>query len=102
MKHFLLSISCLFFVHSHIFAQDTFSIVCADSTTREVGSAGASCLDLIAFGIQDASFLGQLFPDTGAVNTQAMYNPQNQQRVAARMKTSDTPESSTGFQYNVY
>ncbi len=99
MKQFLLSISCLFFVHAHIFAQDTFSIVCADSTTREVGSAGASCLDLIAFGIQDASFLGQLFPDTGAVNTQAMYNPQNQQRVAARMKTSDTPEQIATWVY---
>jgi uncharacterized Ntn-hydrolase superfamily protein len=99
MKQFLLSISCLFFVHAHTFAQDTFSIVCADSTTREVGSAGASCLDLIAFGIQDASFLGQLFPDTGAVNTQAMYNPQNQQRVAARMRTSDSPEQIATWVY---
>jgi uncharacterized Ntn-hydrolase superfamily protein len=99
MKQFILSISCLFFVHTHIFAQDTFSIVCADSATREVGSAGASCLDLIAFGIQDASFLGQLFPDTGAVNTQAMYNAQNQQRVAERMKTSDSPEQIATWVY---
>jgi uncharacterized Ntn-hydrolase superfamily protein len=85
--------------HVHTYSQDTFSIVCADSATREVGSAGASCLDLIAFGIQDASFLGQLFPDTGAVNTQAMYNAQNQQRVAQRMKTADSPAQIANWVY---
>jgi uncharacterized Ntn-hydrolase superfamily protein len=99
MKQYLFLISCLFFLQSHVYAQDTFSIVCADSTTREVGSAGASCVDLIAFGIQDAGFLGQLFPDIGAVNTQAMYNPQNQQRVAERMKTGDSPEQLATWVY---
>ncbi|MFM6955404.1 MAG: DUF1028 domain-containing protein [Ignavibacteria bacterium] len=99
MRHFLFLISYFVLAFTQIFAQDTFSIVCADSATREVGSAGASCLDLIAFGIQDASFLGQLFPDTGAVNTQAMYNPQNQQRVAERMKTNDTPEQIATWVY---
>ena len=99
MKQLIFYVSCIFLFHPYTFAQDTFSIVCADSATREVGSAGASCLDLIAFGIQDASFLGQLFPDTGAVNTQAMYNPQNQQRVAERMKTSDSPEQIATWVY---
>jgi uncharacterized Ntn-hydrolase superfamily protein len=99
MNKVILSICLFYATTTQLFSQDTFSIVCADSTTREVGSAGASCLDLIAFGIQDASFLGQLFPDTGAVNTQAMYNPQNQQRVAARMKTSDTPEQIATWVY---
>lgn len=82
-----------------LFSQDTFSIVCADSTTREVGSAGASCVDLIAFGIQDASFLGQIFPDTGAINTQAAYLQANQQRVAQRMKTGDSPEQIATWVY---
>jgi len=77
---------------ANLHSQDTFSIVCADSTTREVGSAGASCVDLIAFGISDASFLGQIFPDTGAINTQAAYLATNQQRAAQRMRTSDSPE----------
>lgn len=77
---------------TELHSQDTFSIVCADSTTREVGSAGASCVDLIAFGISDASFLGQIFPDTGAINSQAAYLATNQQRAAQRMRTSDSPE----------
>lgn len=85
---FLMMLSSSVNLHS----QDTFSIVCADSSTREVGTAGASCVDLIAFGINDASFLGQIFPDTGAINTQAAYLPTNQQQAALRMRTSDSPE----------
>jgi len=73
-------------------AQDTFSIVAADSVTREVGSAGASCVDLIAFGIADASFLGDLLPDTGAINTQASYLAGNQANARKRMRAGDTPE----------
>ena len=91
MRQIIFSIACVFYFQIHIIAQDTFSIVCADSTTREVGSAGASCVDLIAFGITDASFLGQLFPDKGAINTQAAYIPGNQQNAAGRMNTSDSP-----------
>lgn len=72
-------------------AQDTFSIVAADSTTREVGSAGASCLDLFLTGFIDDSFLGDLLPDTGAINTQAFYLPANQNNARARMRAGDTP-----------
>jgi uncharacterized Ntn-hydrolase superfamily protein len=74
-----------------LFAQDTFSIVAADSTTREVGSAGASCVDLFAAGFADPSFLGQLLPDTGAINTQADYTPANQNNARIRMRAGDTP-----------
>ncbi|MEY3313443.1 MAG: hypothetical protein RLZZ578_963 [Bacteroidota bacterium] len=91
MNHAILSL-ILLLCSLQLHAQDTFSIVCADSSTREVGSAGASCVDLIAFGINDASFLGQIFPDTGAINTQAAYLPTNQQKVAQRMRTNDSPE----------
>lgn len=98
MKPWILFASFLILT-SELQSQDTFSIVAADSITREVGSAGASCLDLIAFGFPDASFLGQLFPDTGAVNTQAMYNPQNQQRIAQRMKTGDSPDQIATWIY---
>lgn len=81
----------LFTFSIHSFAQDTFSIVAADSSTREVGSAGASCVDLIAYGIADPSFLGDLLPDTGAINTQASYLASNQRNARTRMRAGDDP-----------
>ena len=72
-------------------AQDTFSIVGVDTITGEVGSAGASCVDLIAFGITDPSFLGDLIPGKGAINTQASYLAANQNNARARMNLGDTP-----------
>jgi uncharacterized Ntn-hydrolase superfamily protein len=72
-------------------AQDTFSIVALDSTTRQVGSAGASCVDLFQFGIGDYGFLGDLLPDTGAINTQAAYLAQNQMNATGRMRLGETP-----------
>jgi len=80
-----------FVIYTNIQAQDTFSIVAADSTSREVGSAGASCVDLFAAGFADPSFLGQLLPDTGAINTQADYTPANQNNARMRMRAGDTP-----------
>ena len=75
----------------HLNAQDTFSIVAADSSTREVVSAGASCVDLFSAGIPDASFLGDLLPDTGAINTQAYYLVANQNNARARMREGLSP-----------
>jgi len=80
-----------FVIFTNLCAQDTFSIVAADSTTREVGSAGASCVDLFSAGFADPSFLGQLLPDTGAINTQADYTPANQNNARTRMRAGDTP-----------
>ncbi len=74
------------------YTQDTFSIVAADSTTREVGSAGASCVDLFQAGFLDATFLGDLLPDTGAINTQASYLASNQNNARIRMRAGDTPD----------
>ena len=76
---------------SFAIAQDTFSIVAADSTTREVGSAGASCLDLFAAGFSDATFIGDLLPDTGAINTQALYLTANQNNARTRMRLGESP-----------
>ena len=85
-------LALLFFLCiSIVSAQDTFSIVAADSTSREVGSAGASCVDLFSAGISDASFLGDLLPDTGAINTQAFYLAANQNNARTRMRAGDTP-----------
>jgi uncharacterized Ntn-hydrolase superfamily protein len=73
------------------FGQDTFSIVAVDPLTGEVGSAGASCVDLTDFpGLSD-SFLGELFPGVGAINTQAYYNQTNQSNARNRMNLGDTP-----------
>lgn len=71
-------------------SQDTFSIVAMDPITGEVGSAGASCVDLNGFGLSD-HFLGELFPGLGAINTQAYYIPTNQANARNRMELGDTP-----------
>jgi len=71
--------------------QDTFSIVAMDPVTNEVGSAGASCVDLDAFGIPTDDFLGELFPGVGAINTQAWYLVANQENARDRMNLGDTP-----------
>ena len=72
-------------------SQDTFSIVAVDPETGEVGSAGASCVDLTLFpGLQD-HFLGELFPGLGAINTQAWYNQTNQINARNRMNAGDSP-----------
>lgn len=84
-------ISLLFFDKRSGMAQDTFSIVGVDTITGEVGSAGASCVDLIAFGILDPSFLGDLIPGKGAINTQAAYLAANQTNARNRMNLGDTP-----------
>ena len=72
-------------------SQDTFSIVAIDSITGEVGSAGASCVDLSQAGLPTDDFLGQLIPNVGAINTQAYYIPANQANATTRMNLGDTP-----------
>lgn len=72
-------------------SQDTFSIVAMDPVTGEVGSAGASCVDLDAANLPTDDFLGELFPGVGAINTQAWYLPANQANARARMNAGDSP-----------
>jgi uncharacterized Ntn-hydrolase superfamily protein len=91
MKTILLSLIFFSTFVSYVHAQDTFSIVAADSATRETASAGASCVDLFSAGYTDATFLGDLLPDTGAINTQASYLATNQNNARARMRAGDTP-----------
>jgi uncharacterized Ntn-hydrolase superfamily protein len=74
-------------------AQDTFSIVAVDSVTGEVGSAGASCVDLgLFFPTYATDFLGDLIPGQGAINTQASYSTVNQANARARMLLGETPQ----------
>ncbi len=72
-------------------AQDTFSIVAMDTITGEVGSAGASCLDLTSFQDLAAGFIAELVPGLGAIATQAYYTPTNQANALRRMNNGDTP-----------
>jgi uncharacterized Ntn-hydrolase superfamily protein len=72
-------------------SQDTFSIVAVDSVTGEVGSAGASCVDLFQAGLPNDDFIGQLIPNVGAINTQAYYIPTNQTNATNRMNLGETP-----------
>jgi uncharacterized Ntn-hydrolase superfamily protein len=90
---YCLNIFALFFLPSHARSQDTFSIVAVDTLTGEVGSAGASCVDLILFFPNySIDFLGDLLPGQGAINTQASYSTVNQANARARMLAGDNPQ----------
>ena len=91
MKKLILPIFLTAFVIQPTSAQDTFSIVAVDSVTGEVGSAGASCVDLFQTGLSNDDFLGQLIPNVGAINTQAYYIPANQTNATSRMNLGETP-----------
>jgi uncharacterized Ntn-hydrolase superfamily protein len=95
----LLLLASLTFWSTTIAAQDTYSIVGVDPATGEVGSAGASCVDLTAFAL-DADFLGELFPGVGAINTQAWYLPGNQANARNRMNAGDTPQEIIDYVIN--
>jgi len=81
----------LIYFQSLVQAQDTFSIVAVDIATGEVGSAGASCVDLYQTSFSEDDFLGKLIPGVGAINTQAYYNQTNQNNATTRMNAGDTP-----------
>lgn len=91
MKKYLLFAVCIW-MYNTAFTQDTFSIVAVDPETGEVGSAGASCVDLSFFPGMDPHFLGELFPGVGAINTQAWYDETNQANARSRMNQGDTPQ----------
>ena len=90
LRSSLLTAALLLFVSASQ-AQDTFSIVAVDPATGEVGSAGASCVDLFAKGRADVDFIGDLVPGIGVVITQAKYDSTNQVNARARMLAGDSP-----------
>lgn len=91
MKAYLTLTALLLAISSRSIAQDTFSIVAVDEETGEVGSAGASCVDLFQAGLPTDDFLGELFPCVGAINTQAYYIPANQNNAANQMQLGKRP-----------
>jgi len=74
-----------------LIAQGTFSIVAVDSVTGEVGSAGASCVDYIFWGLVPGR-IGDPIPGIGAINTQAATNMTNQANARTRMLAGDSPQ----------
>ena len=93
MKRVILITLCfLVLSSSNLQSQDTFSIVAIDTITGEVGSAGASCVNLNGWPGMSDDFLGELFPDVGAINTQAYYHQTNQANARNRMNLGDTPD----------
>ena len=91
MKTIFIITSIIVISISTTFSQDTFSIVAVDSTTGEVGSAGASCVDLFQTSQTTDHFLGKLIPGVGAINTQAWYLPANQDNATNQMNLGQTP-----------
>lgn len=66
----------------------TFSIVAVDTLTKEVGSAGATCL-----AEADAALdISKLLPGKGAINTQSAWLPANQANASKRMLAGDSPQ----------
>lgn len=90
MRKFVLLTVILSILSIKSFSQDTFSIVAVDPVTREVGSAGASCVNLIGSSMSD-DFLSKLIPNVGAINTQASYLAANQNLATTRMNLGNTP-----------
>ena len=100
MKIFVFVFLCFCFLN-YGKAQDTFSILAFDSITREVGAAGASCVDLIQyFPNYPDDFICELFSDTGAIACQASYLPANQINARNRMRAGDTPTAIISWLQN--
>ena len=94
MKNLLLPFGLFFVFFTKIaFCQDTFSIVAIDSVTGEVGSAGASCVDLFNTSFPNDDFLSVHVPGVGAINTQASYLTTNQNNATNRMLLGFPPDS---------
>jgi len=80
-----------FFLCSGSHAQHTFSIVAIDTATLEIGSAGATCLDVNREGLA-AVVISDILPGRGVVHSQALLNFSNQTNARIRMQAGDTPE----------
>ena len=80
-------------------AQDTFSIVAVDTTTGEVGSAGASCLDdqAIAGGVL---IISDVLPGKGAIHTQSYWHATNQANARLRMEEGLSPAEIMAWLYD--
>ena len=82
----------LFLIHN-LNAQHTFSIVAVDPVTGEIGSAGATCLDIDDLGGEEGALvISDIILGIGAINTQAFWHPTNQVAARERMEAGDSPQ----------
>jgi uncharacterized Ntn-hydrolase superfamily protein len=89
MKYSFLLLSIIW--ASFSYSQDTFSIVAIDTVTKEIGSAGATCLTEQA-GFPGAVFISDIIGGHGAIHTQSYGLVENQLAARERMLGGDTPE----------
>ena len=68
-----------------LFSQDTFSIIAVDTLSREVGSAGASC-------IAGSIIISDVHPGLGAIHTQSYWNPSNQNNASQLFQQGFSPQ----------
>lgn len=76
--------------------QHTFSIVAVDEETGEIGSAGATCLDVIQEGVS-VIIISDIIPGRGAIHTQAAYNASNQAMARSRLEFGQAPQGVIDF-----
>ena len=74
----------IFFLLVHSLLLATFSIVAVDTTTKEVGSAGGSC-------IAGSIIISDIHPGIGAIHTQSYYLPANQNYASTLMDEGYSP-----------
>ncbi len=80
------------FINNQINAQHTFSIVAVDPSTGEIGSAGATCLDIDDLnGEEGALVISDIILGIGAINSQAAYNPNTQAQARSLMLAGNSP-----------
>lgn len=72
------------------FSQDTFSIIALDTVTREIGSAGASCVGPIN-GV-GAYIISDVVEGIGAIHTQASWLSSNQQTAHQQLLLGKSPQ----------
>jgi len=83
----------LLLVSTSIYGQHTFSIVAVDPATGEIGSAGATCLDIDDLGGEEGALvISDIILGIGAINTQAFWSPVNQNAARTRMEMGDSPQ----------
>lgn len=89
----ILIVSLLFVTVNTIMAQHTFSIVAVDPVTGEIGSAGATCLDIDDLnGEEGALVISDIIRGVGGIHTQAAFTFQSQAQARARMEAGDSPQ----------
>lgn len=86
MKTFLRSIIIFSLSSTCLMAQDTFSIVVADTASKELGSAGASC-------IPNSIIISDIIQGIGVMHTQASYLPGNKNNARQYMEEGLDPDS---------